>query len=72
MLSPTSVLPAPGTPVTKQMILRFCARASSTRSSTRREVTLKFTAPASFRVIASTECFAYKARAASTIVGVGR
>ena len=68
---PTRVFPAPGTPVTKQIRLRPFACASSTSSSTRLEVTCRFCAPASNRAIASTECCAYSARAASTIVGVG-
>ena len=61
---PTNVFPAPGTPVTKQMRLRLSDCASSTSSSIRREVRFKFLAPASNLAIASTECCAYKARAA--------
>ncbi len=69
--SPTSVFPAPGTPVTKQMILCLFWNASSTNASIRRDVVCKFLAPASNRAISSTECCEYSARAASIIVGVG-
>jgi hypothetical protein len=55
ILSPTSVLPAPGTPVTKTIDFSRRARERSMISSTAPEVTRRFVAPASLRVIASTE-----------------
>ena len=69
---PTRVLPAPGTPVTKTTSFVPPARASSMIPSTRAEVTDRFLAPASFLEMASTEWSRYRARAAWTMVGVGR
>src|SRR5437868_15065747 len=42
MLSPTNVLPAPGTPVTKQIALKEFARADSMISRIVSEVTVRF------------------------------
>jgi hypothetical protein len=53
---PTSVFPEPGTPVTNTMAFSRLARARSITSSTLRDVTRRFRAPASLREIASTEC----------------
>lgn len=70
-LSPTSVFPAPGTPVTNTIAFRLRSRASATMASTRPAVSARFLAPASLRVISWTVWLPYRARAASRMVGVG-
>ena len=71
IFNPTNVFPAPGTPVTKQMIFECSDLAFSMISEMTEVVLVKFMAPASHLVILSTEWFWYNAIAASTIVGVG-
>ena len=51
---PTSVLPAPGTPVTKTIAFRPRVRASAMIRSTAALVTARFVAPASARVMSCT------------------
>ena len=53
---PTSVFPAPGTPVTKQIVFSWRAFVVSIISATVLAVTLRFVAPASVREISVTEC----------------
>jgi hypothetical protein len=60
--SPTSVFPAPGTPVRKTMAFSRLARDRSMISSTATDVTFRFFAPASCRDIESTVCLKYSAR----------
>jgi hypothetical protein len=69
--NPTSVFPAPGTPVRRQIAFCECLLADSMISETASDVRVKFTAPASLREMSATEWPLYKAVAASTIVGVG-
>lgn len=68
---PASVLPAPGTPVTKHIDFAFLRRESSTTFSTSATVLARFSAPASFWRMSRTVCPMYSIRAASMIVGVG-
>ena len=56
ILSPTRVLPAPGTPVTKQIDFRPRSLASRTISEIASDVWLELIAPASLREISATEC----------------
>jgi hypothetical protein len=69
--NPTRVFPAPGTPVTKQIIFFWFTLENSIISAIAVEVFSKFFAPASLRVISSTEWLLYSETAASIIVGVG-
>jgi hypothetical protein len=55
MFRPTSVLPAPGTPVTKQIALREFALEISMIDEIDSEVRARFAAPASLRDISATE-----------------
>src|SRR5262245_58926024 len=72
ILRPTSVLPAPGTPVTKQIALCEDALAFSIIFEIASDVRVKLMALASFRDISATECPLYNELAASMIVGVGQ
>jgi hypothetical protein len=56
ILRPTTVFPAPGTPVTKQMAFLDSRRASSIIRDRVFEVRLRLIAPASLRDISATEC----------------
>ena len=56
MLRPTSVLPAPGTPVTKQIDLHAFARECSITPAMDSDVVLRLMAVASLREISATEC----------------
>ena len=70
--SPTSVLPAPGTPVTKQIDLCDLFLDELITSAIASDVRLRLIAFASLREISRTECPLYRASAASMIVGVGQ
>ncbi len=72
IFKPTNVLPAPGTPVTKQMDFRPFDLLCSIMRLISSVVIVRFSAPASLRVMSCTLCPRYNACAASTIVGVGR
>src|SRR6478735_1767438 len=70
--SPTSVFPAPGTPVTKQIDFREASLDERMTSAIASEVRLRLMALASLREISETEWPPYNAIAASMMVGVGQ
>src|SRR5262249_27535889 len=69
---PTNVLPAPGTPVTKQIAFLELALALLMMSEIASDVSVKLTAVASFREMSATEWPLYREVAASMMVGVGQ
>ena len=69
--NPTSVLPAPGTPVTKQMLFSLFCLLDSITFRIKSVVASNALPAASCRVMSSTEWLRYRALAASMIVGVG-
>ena len=71
MFKPTSVFPAPGTPVKKHIDLCFSFLDFCIIALTASDVKLRLIALASLLDISETECPAYKAIAASIMVGVG-